>query len=337
MVRLDGIFPECGNSLQHCLIDITERHGVVIKYKELVLTALALPSIFSAQAVASTCSCAAVPLLGTMQLASPDDNQWFLAATYDYHDASDLVSGSTSIPDSTGRERTTQAFVLEASRGLTEKWSFSALMSVVEHRRNVGGVEDVATGLGDAIVMIKYAPVAISLYSANAVSFGLGARLPIGVDDADRNGITLAEDMQPSTGAYGGILWGYAAHALNDSRNARLYGSFTYTYNGDNQRNYQFGHETTLTIGGAYKTQTPWGFTADILFRHAERDQRNSVDIPNTGGRWLDFIPAVQYHATESIAMTLAGKIPIRRDLNDALQFTTKYSVRFSVAYVFGG
>ena len=308
-----------------------------MKNRILIFAALLVPSIFAPQVEASTCSCAGVPLLGTMQLASPNDNQWFLAATYDYHDASDLVSGSTSVPDSTGRERTTQAFVLEASRGLSEKWSFSALMSVVDHRRNVGGVEDVATGLGDAIVMIKYAPISISLYSANAVSFGVGARLPIGVDDADRNGITLAEDMQPSTGAFGGIIWGYAAHAFNDSRTARTYGSFTYTYNGDNQRDYQFGHETTLTVGGAYQTQSPWGFSAEFLFRHAERDQRNSVDIPNTGGRWLDFVPAVQYHATESFALTLAGKIPIRRDLNDALQFTTKYSVRFSFAYVFGG
>ena len=78
-----------------------------------------------------------------MQSASPNNNQWFLAATYDYHDASDLVNGSTSIPDFTDRERTTQSFVLEASRGLTEKWSVSGIMSVVEHRRDVGGVEDV--------------------------------------------------------------------------------------------------------------------------------------------------------------------------------------------------
>jgi len=303
----------------------------------LVFTVLAIPTIFSAQVRAQTCSCAAVPLLGTMQSASPNNNQWFLAATYDYHDASDLVNGSTSIPDFTGRERTTQAFVLEASRGLTEKWSVSAIMSFVEHRRDVGGVEDIATGLGDAIVMAKYSPISISLYSANALAFGLGARLPIGEDEADRDGIILAEDMQPSTGAYGGILWGYAAHALNDSKSARIYGSLSYTYNGENKRDYQFGHSTTVSFGGAYKTQTPWGFNAELLYRHAERDQRNSVDIPNTGGQWLDFVPAVQYHATESLALTLSGKIPVRRDLNDILQFTTKYSVRFSFAYVFGG
>jgi hypothetical protein len=301
------------------------------------IAALGTVFIFTLQAEASTCSCAAVPLLGTMQLASPENNQWFLAATYDFHDASDLVSGSTSVPDSTGRERTTQAFVVEASRGLTEKFSVSALMSIVEHRREVGGIEDVASGLGDAIVMVKYSPVAISLYSANALSMGLGARLPVGENSAERNGITLAEDMQPSTGAYGGILWGYAARALNDSRNARIYSSFSYTYNGENQRDYQFGNETMLTVGGAYKTQTRWGFNAEILFRHAERDKRNSVDIPNTGGRWLDFIPAVQYHATDAFALTLAAKLPLRRDLNDVLQFTTKYSARISFAYVFGG
>ena len=264
-----------------------------MKNNRIKFMALAIATVLSAEAQAQTCSCAAVPLLGTMQSASPNNNQWFLAATYDYHDASDLVNGSTSIPDFTGRERTTQAFVLEASRGLTEKWSVSAIMSFVEHRRDVGGVEDIATGLGDAIVMAKYSPISISLYSANALAFGLGARLPIGEDEADRDGIILAEDMQPSTGAYGGILWGYAAHALNDSKSARIYGSLSYTYNGENKRDYQFGHSTTVSFGGAYKTQTPWGFNAELLYRHAERDQRNSVDIPNTGGQWLDFVPAV--------------------------------------------
>ena len=38
---------------------------------------------------ATTCSCAGVPILGAMQSASPDNNQWFLASTYEFHDLSD--------------------------------------------------------------------------------------------------------------------------------------------------------------------------------------------------------------------------------------------------------
>lgn len=295
-----------------------------------VLTAAMAP------ATATTCSCANVPLLGTMQLATPGIGEWFLAATYEFHDASELVSGSSTVPDQTGRERTSQAFVTELSRGLGEKFSFSALLAAVNHERTIGGISDDVTGLGDAIVMLKYSPAIIGLYSRNALSFGVGARLPIGENDASRGGITLAEDLQPSTGAFAGTFWVYAARALNDSRGARVYTSATYTYNGENDRDYQFGHSATVSLGGAYQTQSPWGFNLEMLFRHAERDQRAGVDIPNTGGQWLDLVPALQYHINESIALRASGKIPLARDLNDQLQFTTKYSVRLTLSWVFG-
>lgn len=285
---------------------------------------------------AQTCSCAGVPILGAMQSASPNQNQWFLSSTYEYHDSSELVSGSSTVPDRTGRDRTSQALILELSKGLSDKWSFSAMLSAVEHQRDVGGVKDTVTGVGDAIVMFKYSPKRISLYSKNTFSFGMGARLPIGKDDASKQGITLAEDLQPSTGAYGGIVWAYTAHAFNDSKSARIYGLLTYTYNGDNDRDYQFGHDLTASLGGSYQTQTAWGFNLELLYRNAERDQRAAVDIPNTGGQWLDIVPAVQYHLNESLAMRASVKIPLTRNLNDELQFTTKYAFRLSLSYVFG-
>jgi hypothetical protein len=143
--------------------------------------------------------------------------------------------------------------------------------------------------------------------------------------------------MQPSTGAFAGIIWAYWAHALNESKGARIYASASHMQNGENDRNYQFGHESMLTFGGSYQTQTPWGFNLELIYRSAERDQRDSVEIPNTGGEWLDFAPGVQYHINESLAVSAAAKIPLARDLNDVLQFTTKFAFRLSLSYVFGG
>lgn len=302
-----------------------------------LLLGVSMALSFSAQqASAQTCSCASVPLLGTMELASPQDDQWYLGATYEFHDVSDLVAGSSSIPDQTGRDRTSQAFVVEVSRGLSEKWSISALVSAIEHDREVNGNSANASGLGDAVVMVKYSPISISLYSDTALSFGIGGRIPVGEDNATSQGITLAEDMQPSTGAFGGVIWAYWAKALNDSKGARIYASASYTKNGENDRDYQFGHDSTVTFGGAYQTQSPWGFNLELLYRSAERDKRDSVSIPNTGGEWLDIIPAVQYHISETLAIKAAAKIPTSRDLNDELQFTTKYAFRLSMSYVFG-
>lgn len=285
---------------------------------------------------AATCSCATVPLLGTMELATPGVGNWLLASTYEYHDISDLVSGSSSVPDETGRDRTSQALVLEASRGLSEKWSVSLLGSFVDHERRVGDSRDSTSGLGDAIAMIKYSPVRMGLYSSSELSLGLGARLPLGADDETVNGIVAAEDMQPGSGALGGIVWLYAARALNESTSARIYGNLTYTYNGENDRDYRFGHETTASFGASYQTQTPWGFNSEIVYRHTNRDTRLGVDIPNTGGEWLDLVAAAQYHFNEKTAVRLSAKVPVARDLNDALQFTTKFAARLTFTYVFG-
>ncbi len=293
-------------------------------------------AVMSSPTFASTCSCASVPLLGTMQSASPNDNQWFLATTYEFHDVSELVAGSSTIPDQTGRERQSQALVFEISRGLTQKWSVSALLSAVEHEREIGGQNDTASGVGDAVVMLKYSPASISVYSKNTLTLGLGSRLPLGEDDASNQFTTLAEDLQPSTGAYAGLLWAYYARALNESAGAQVYVSASHTINGDNDRNYHFGDSTSIALGGSYQTQTPWGFGLEMLYRHAKRDERNSVEIPNTGGDWLDIVPAVQYHATETLALKASIKIPVARDLNDSLQFTTRYAARLSMSYLFG-
>ena len=300
------------------------------------LTLAALLSLSASPAAATTCSCANVPLLGAMELATPGDGKWFLATTYEFHDASELVSGSSTVPDRTGRDRTSEALVVELSRGLGGKFSASAMLAAVNHKRSVGGVTDDVAGLGDAIVMLKYSPATISLYSRNALSFGIGARLPVGEDAATRGGIVLAEDLQPSTGAFAGMAWAYAAHALNESGGARVYSSATYTNNGENERDYQFGHSTTVSLGVSYQAQTPWGFNLEMLYRHAARDRRASAAIPNTGGEWLDLVPAVQYHINDSMALRASGKIPLSRDLNDQLQFTTRYAVRLTFSWVFG-
>lgn len=300
------------------------------------LTLAALLSLSASPAAATTCSCANVPLLGAMELAAPDEGTWFLATTYEFHDVSELVSGSSTVPDETGRDRTSEALVMELSRGLGGRFSFSAMLAAVNHKRSVGGITDDVTGLGDAIVMLKYSPATISLYSRNALSFGIGARLPVGEDAASRGGIVLAEDLQPSTGAFAGIAWAYAARALNESGGARLYASATYTHNGENDRDYQFGHSTTVSLGASYQTQTPWGFNLEMLYRQAGRDRRAAADIPNTGGKWLDLVPAVQYHINDSMALRASGKIPLARDLNDQLQFTTRYAVRLTFSWVFG-
>lgn len=300
------------------------------------LSLAAASAIVPLAASAQTCSCAAVPLVGSMQTVSPNEGEWFVGTTYEFHEISDLVAGSSTIPDTTGRDRTSAAMVLEASRGLTDKWSISVLASAIEHERAVGGSSVTTSGQGDSVIVAKYSPRRISLYSDSALSFAFGRRIATGADDVTQRRIAVAEDLQPSTGADGSIASFYWARAMNDSTGKQIYASASYADNGDNDRAYEFGDVLVLAVGGTIETQSSWGYSLGLSYRNSKRDRRALSDIPNTGGEWVDLSAGFQYRITESVGIGLGARFPIARDLNDELQFTTKFAVSASVSYVFG-
>ena len=292
---------------------------------------------FSNSTQAATCSCASVPILGSMESSSPNKNAWFFSASYETHEISDLVSGSREVNDETGRDRSAQSLVLETSRGISDTLSVAALISSVEQRRRVGNnPEESASGIGDAVFLFKYTPQKIRVYSNQGFSVGAGARVPLGEDEAkSQSGIVLAEDMQPSTGAYGGILWAHYNYAFNRAATRQLYATASYTSNGDNKRDYRFGDELVFAAGTQFHFKEKWGLTSGLKFRETERDRRAGSRIPNTGGQWLDFESTLQYHVNDSLATRLSFRLPVQRDLNDELQFTSSYSFGFGVSFVY--
>jgi len=289
------------------------------------------------QAFAATCSCAGVPLLTYINTAATEKGQLFFNYTTEYHQISDLVSGSTDVPDETGRNRNSLSHLLSASYALTDHWSFSAMVSYVKHNRKIGSSflgKTTTSGIGDSIILARYTPLFITPFSRHELSLGLGARIPTGEDDYG-NGITLSEDMQPSTGAWGEILWTSYSYAFNQAATLQASVSANYTFNEENDRKYAFGDEFNFAFGFSHTIGTRFGYSAALRYRSTLADRRFGFEIPNTGGQWLDFIPAVQYTITDRLSAGLSGRIPVVRELNGVLQFTTSYSYALSLTYGF--
>jgi hypothetical protein len=286
---------------------------------------------------AATCSCAGAPLLSFIETSAIEKGQLFFNYTAEDHEISDLVSGTEDVPDETGRERNSFSHVLSGSYAFTDRWSVSALVSYVEHFRRINisflGATT-SSGLGDSVVLTRYTPIANTPFSRHQFSIGAGTRIPTGDNDAGED-FVLSEDMQPSTGAFGGIVWTSYSYAFNQAATLQFHASANYTYNGENDRKYRFGNDFYLSSSMSQSVNSWFSWSAGLRYRNAKADQRAGFEIPNTGGRWLDFIPALQFGITDNFSLALSGRYPVWRDLNGTLQFTTSYSYAVSLTYGF--
>jgi hypothetical protein len=295
--------------------------------------------IFSLQvpAFAATCSCAGVPLLASIDTSATEKGQLFISYNAEYHQINDLVSGSDDVNDETRRDRNSFSQVLSASYALTDHWAVSALVSYVEHNRTIGSSflgTTTTSGISDSVILARYSPLFITPFSRHALSLGLGVRIPTGDDDFG-DSFVLSEDMQPSTGAFGEILWASYSYAFNQAATLQFNTSANYTFNEENDRQYAFGNEFNLAAGISQNLGSKFGYSAALRYRTTTADSRFGFTIPNTGGQWLDFVPGVQYAITDHLNIGLSGRIPVARKLNGVLQFTTSYSYALSLSYGF--
>ncbi len=288
-------------------------------------------------ALAATCSCAGAPLLNFIDTRAVEKGDFYLSYAAEYHDISDLVAGSSEIPDETGRDRTSFSQVLTGSYAITDQLAVSVLVSYVEHERTIATSllgKTSTSGLGDSVVLARYTPFFITPFSRHQVSVGLGARIPTGEDDFN-SGFVTSEDMQPGTGAWGTLAWAGYNYAFNQAATLQFNASASYLVNGENDRDYAFGDEFVFDIGFNHTVSPRFSYSAGLRYRDANSDERFGFEIPNTGGKWLDFVPAAQFSATDRLSLALSGRIPISRDLNGTLQFTTSYAYSLLVSYGF--
>jgi hypothetical protein len=287
--------------------------------------------------MAATCSCAGIPLLATIDTSASEKGQLFVSYTTEFHQISDLVSGSQDVNDETGRDRNSFSQVLSASYALTDQWAVSALVSYVEHNRTINASflgETTSSGISDSVILARYSPLAITPFSRHALSIGLGVRIPTGEDNFGTD-FVFSEDMQPSNGSVGEILWGSYSYAFNQAATVQLNVAANFTANEENDRHYAFGNETNFSIGASQNIGTRFGYSLGFRYRSTEQDRRSGSPIPNTGGEWVDLVPALQFALTENLNLGLSGRIPIARELDGALQFSTSYSYALSLSYGF--
>lgn len=292
------------------------------------------PSLTEAQ----TCSCAGVALSHSINLAGPGVGRFQFGLSFTDSDISDLVAGSTKINDETGRKRRTTSYLFQTAYGVSEHWSLTAVIPWIRHIRNIRTSDtddEKSSGVGDTLVVLGFGPQKIDPFSRHEWGVGVGIRAPTGRDRAG-DPVIFAEDLQPGQGAWGSSAWLHYGHSFNQRADRMLFADASISKNGNNVREYSFEGELNLATGVSLTSSSGWNGTLAMSYRIAQPHKRFGSEIPNTGGKWLDFAPSLQYSIFPSTRIGASASIPLSRDLNGSLQFSTKRSLSLSMSYLLG-
>ncbi len=305
----------------------------MMRIKIYICVGLFLQFLTVEQAVlAATCSCAGVSLSSSIQLNNFEPQILDLSVHVTQSDISKLVSGRNTVNDETLRNRETETYLLQASYGITEKFAVTGVMSWVEHSRSIGSNQspsERSSGIGDSLLVASYSFAKITPFNSHGLAFGLGLRIPTG-EDSNGTPITYAEDLQPGQGAWGSSLWFNYQYAIDQQASLIVLLDGNFSTNNSNDRGYSFDSEWSLNSTISYQVSPEWATSVGLAFRDANPHLRQDVSIPNTGGRWLDRTMSASYSINPTSSISLAYRIPIARDLNGALQFTTRDSMTLS-------
>jgi hypothetical protein len=289
------------------------------------------------------CCSAGSPLLGSLDISNASRGELQIGLRYELNSLQDVYAGTVRLDDDL-RERNVNSFLLEVNYGLTGRISITTLFTFINQSRNISSHDNLSSslntgGLSDGIILVKYNFIPLSIVDQVELTLGAGAKLPIGNSTLRSDGILIPADMQPGTGSWDGVLWGYFSKGFVPALPLNVFLNVSYRLNGTNnrfgdsfQQGYTFGNELFVNLGAGYRTDTFFDFTLMLRYRNTTPDKFDGVQLPNTGGNWLYLVPGVNGKISDYFTTRLSGQIPLYRNLTGT-QLTTTYTASLGLFY----
>lgn len=266
--------------------------------------------------------------------------------SYDLNYLATLKDGTEIYSDET-RRRITQSILLKTGYSLNNWIAVDALFSFVSQGRKISHLEEVnevkTNGIGDAVVITKFT---LSSLSSNGteIQLGVGPKIPLGRSDlTDDRGITLNADLQPGSGSWDMITWGYFLRQLRSRPTTTISARIVGRINGANKeylgvQTYRFGNSIQLYLGVG--DQVILGNeiispSISVRYRKALPDRINGHFLDNTGGLWINIIPAISWHFRQNTIINIIPEIPIFSKV-EGIQLTPTFRAQIGVYHTFG-
>ena len=293
------------------------------------------------QGFTQTCCSGGVPLSGNIGFEGAARGTLQMELSFDLNYLSTLKNGTKVYEDET-RQRVTQSLLLKTGYSINSWFAVDALFSFVFQERKIASYDQInqtnTMGLGDAVLMVKFLLSKIS-ETRTEIQLGMGPKIPLGRTDlTNASDITLNADMQPGSGTWDLISWAYYARQF-DKRptmltSARIVGRL----NGNNteylgSQTYRFGNSVQLFIG--IGDQIGWrkrivSPSVSLRFRYAGSDRINGNILENTGGQWINIVPALSLHISPNSILHFIPELPLYSHV-EGTQLTPSF--RMQVGY----
>lgn len=309
--------------------------------KLIICILLCTPQLYS-----QTCCSGGVPLSGNIGFTGAEKGILQAEISYDLNYLQTLKNEWEVYPE-TSRKRITQSVLLKAGYSINSWLAVDALFSYVSQEREITILEETyrvnTRGIGDAVILPKLTLARLSL-KGYELQLGSGLKVPLGrTDHEDERGIVLNADMQPGSGTWDVITWVYYARQFNfrpsmvvstrvlgrfNGRNREYYGSQTYQFGTSSQVFLSLGDQILL----GNRVLAP---SLSLRYRWAAKDRINEQELENTGGQWINVIPALSWHFSQNLILHVVPEIPLFSRVNGT-QLTPTFRMQVGMYYRFG-
>lgn len=192
------------------------------------------------------------------------------------------------------------------------------------------------TGFGDVTLSAKYA---VYRTIKHLLIAGAGVKFPTGeyrlrIEGENPGEAEINEPtIMPGTGSYDFIISGLYNFAVIPNR-LNLFASVSHRFTTENSLNYHIGDNTFLDGGVSYLLMDKVNLSLQINARISGRDEFVDMNVPSTGGEFVNLTPGVRLIATENMSIYSHVQIPIYQRVNE-VNLVASYGFLLGASYGF--
>jgi len=199
----------------------------------------------------------------------------------------------------------------------------------VEEGEFVFNNTDGTSGIGDLSVTAKYAFVTTTRH---LLAGGFGIKLPTGEYELlNSDGEINEPSLMPGTGSVDYLFSGFYSYQWQP-RKFDSYLSASYRLTTENDLDYEFGNDLTLTVGSNYRANERVTLSTQLNARQVERDRFIGEGVPSTGNTMVYLTPGVQLNSTEKTGFYFHLQLPVYQDVNE-VSLVSRYGLQLGISH----